>query len=117
MYGPGTGQITTKNGSSMKTLDLQEAAAFLRMNPETLRRKTKARIIPGAKPGKSWVYVEEDLIDFIRSQYTVPAGQAVRVTRKEVLPCHSTDAIKPGGSASPRRTVKEYEAALGLKTA
>ena len=41
----------------MKTLDLQEAAAFLRMNPETLRQKTKAGIIPGAKPGKSWVYV------------------------------------------------------------
>ena len=100
----------------MKTLDLQEAATFLWMNPETLRQKTKAGIIPGAKPGKSWVYVEEDLIDFIRSQYTVPAEQAVRVTRKEVLPCHSTDVIKPGGSASRHQTVSEYREALGLKT-
>ncbi len=101
----------------MKTLDLQEAAAFLRMNPETLRQKTKAGIIPGAKPGKSWVYVEEDLIAFLRSQYAGPA-EPVRVTdANEEAICHSTVEARRGGSASPRRTVKEYEAALGLKTA
>ncbi len=53
----------------MKTLDLQEAAAFLRMNPETLRQKTKAEIIPGAKPGKSWVFLEDDLAEYIRTAY------------------------------------------------
>ncbi len=51
----------------MKTLDLQEAAAFLRMNPETLRQKTKAGIIPGAKPGKCWVFLEDDLAEYIRT--------------------------------------------------
>ena len=100
----------------MKTLDLQEAAAFLRMNPETLRQKTKAGIIPGAKPGKSWVYVEEDLIAFLRSQYAGPA-EPVRVTdANEEVTCHSIDATRLGGSALRRQAVSEYREALGLKT-
>ena len=103
----------------MKTLDLQEAAAFLRMNPETLRQKTKAGIIPGAKPGKSWVYVEEDLIDFIRSQYTVPAEQVVQVAGKEVIPCHLPAKARKafGTSVSQSQMESEYNAALGLPTA
>ena len=44
-----------------KTLDLEEVAAFLRMNPEALRQKVKAGIILGAKPGKWWVFLEDDI--------------------------------------------------------
>ena len=36
----------------MQTLDLHEAAEFLKMNPEVLRRKAKAGLIKGSKPGK-----------------------------------------------------------------
>ncbi len=52
-----------------KTLGLKEAAAFLRMNPEALRQKAKAGVIPGAKPGKRWVFLEDDLAEYIRSAY------------------------------------------------
>jgi hypothetical protein len=34
------------------TLDLAEAARFLKMNQESLRQRAKAGEIPGAKPGK-----------------------------------------------------------------
>ena len=44
-----------------RTLDLREAAAFLRMVPAALRIKSKAGLIPGAKPGKKWVFLESDL--------------------------------------------------------
>ena len=36
------------------TLDLNEAAALLKMSPEALRRKTKAGEMPGTKIGKRW---------------------------------------------------------------
>ena len=44
-----------------RTLDLQEAANFLHMHPDTMQRRAKAGLIPGAKPGRGWVFLEEDL--------------------------------------------------------
>ena len=40
-----------------RTLDLNEAAEFLRMSPAVLRQKARAGIIKGAKPGKRWVFL------------------------------------------------------------
>jgi hypothetical protein len=37
----------------MNTLDLKQAAVFLRMHPEEVRRRVKLGLLPGAKPGKS----------------------------------------------------------------
>ncbi len=37
-------------------LTLEQAAEFLQMNAETLRRKFKCGEIPGAKVGRSWLY-------------------------------------------------------------
>ena len=54
----------------MHTLNLKQAAVFLKMHPVTLQSKAKAGEIPGAKPGKSWVFIDEDLANYIRSQYT-----------------------------------------------
>src|SRR5437868_6969789 len=45
---------------AMKTLTLRDAAALLHMNPEALRQKAKAGKVPGAKPGKCWVFVDDD---------------------------------------------------------
>ena len=45
----------------MRTLGLEEAAQFLLMHPEELRRRAKAGIIPGAKVGRAWVFLEDDL--------------------------------------------------------
>jgi excisionase family DNA binding protein len=99
-------------------LDLNEAAGFLRMNAETLRRKAKSGEIPGAKVGKQWVFIDEDLAAYIRSQYASPR-QTVRVTDrclKEVRPCRSTVAVARGGSALRPPTATEYNEALGLRT-
>ena len=97
----------------MRTFDLQEAAAFLRMNAETLRQKAKAGLIPGAKPGKRWVFFEADLVTYLRSQYARPR-QAVRVTTKEVSVCHSTAEQTSGGWISTPPADNEYASLLGL---
>lgn len=53
----------------MLTLDLAAAAAFLGLHPDTLRERTAAGIVPGAKIGKEWRFLESDLRDYFRAQY------------------------------------------------
>ncbi len=47
----------------MRTLDLQEAADFLRLTPSELARKAREGVIPGARPGRRWVFLEDDLVE------------------------------------------------------
>ena len=95
------------------TLNLEEAACFLKMSPEALRRKAKDSVIPGFKPGKSWVFLKSDLVSFVRSSYACQR-QASQGGRKEVL-CHFTDAKVSGGSALPLPLEREYVDLLDLE--
>ncbi|HEV2227536.1 MAG TPA: helix-turn-helix domain-containing protein [Steroidobacteraceae bacterium] len=100
----------------MKTLDLKEAAEFLRMHPEEVRSRAKRGRIPGAKTGRRWVFLEADLAAHIRSLYPQPR-QALQVTSSEKeLICHYADAVVSGGSTSALRTGSEYAELLGLPT-
>lgn len=65
----------------MKTLDLQEAAAFLKINREELRKKVKGGLVPGAKAGKRWVFIEDDLVAYLRSRYASPRQALVGDSR------------------------------------
>ena len=61
----------------MKTFGLNEAALFLRCHPEELRRRARAGVIPGAKVGRAWVFLEDDLVAYLRSRYPqLPASVA-----------------------------------------
>jgi len=55
--------------SLTRTIGLSEAAEILHMHRETVREQAAAGIIPGAKPGREWVFLEEDLIQYLRSLY------------------------------------------------
>ena len=99
----------------MKTLNLLEAAAFLHMHPEELRRRAKLGQIPAAKPAKIWVFIEDDLAEYLRSLYPNPR-QALQVTLPmELKQCHFSNAIISGGSTSPHRAVSELDALLQRK--
>ena len=99
----------------MVSLGLLEAAAFLRMHPEEVRRRARLGQLPGAKPGKRWVFLQDDLAAYLRSLYS-PTRQALRVTlRKEVSDCHSTNAEARGGFDSPLRAASELDALLARK--
>ena len=84
----------------MKTMDLIEAATFLGLHPNTLQARAKAGEIPGAKPGKRWVFLEEDLVAFLRSQY--PAN-------RPPVQIRLVDAPRPSGS---RKTDYGWESEL-----
>ncbi|MCH7552867.1 MAG: helix-turn-helix domain-containing protein [Chloroflexi bacterium] len=95
-------------------MGLKEAAKFMCMSPCALREKAKSGLIPAAKPGKSWVFLEDDLVAYLRSLYAVP-GQAPQCgSSEEKSLCHYTNAVKPGGFASRRPVDSEYAALLGL---
>lgn len=83
----------------MRTFDLTEAATFLKMHPEEVRRRAKLGLLPGAKPGKSWIFLEDDLAEYVRSLYATPR-QALQVTSRKDLTCHLSNAVIRGGSTS-----------------
>jgi hypothetical protein len=83
----------------MNSLGLHEAAAFLRMHPEEVRRRARLGLLPGAKPGKRWVFIEADLADYLRSLYS-PPRQALVGDRG--TSCQSTNAEARGGLGMSR---------------
>jgi hypothetical protein len=99
----------------LKTLGLKEAAAFVRCHPEELRRRVKAGIVPGAKVGRAWVFLEDDLAAYLRSFYAVPR-QALQVTLRKELECHFANAAVSGGSTFMPHPGNEYAELLKLPT-
>ena len=99
----------------MRTLNLSEAAQFLKLHPEEVRRRAKAGIIPGAKLGKRWAFIEDDLAEHIRSLYAC-TRQALQVGHEEKQLCHSLNAVKRCGLDSPHQMASELDALLQLKT-
>lgn len=62
----------------LRILSLKEAARMMNKAPCTMRELALARKVPGAKVGRSWTFVESDLLAHLRAQYAEP------------LPCLST---------------------------
>jgi Helix-turn-helix domain len=89
----------------MKTLSLREAAAFLHMHPEEVRTRAKRGIIPGAKVGRCWVFIEDDLAEFVRSLYPV---------KRPALPVRDSASESADRSVglNSLRTMKEYNELL-----
>jgi len=98
----------------MKTLTLLEASAFLHMHPMTVALKARRGLIPGAKPGKHWVFLEDDLVIWLRSRY-IPRRQMPE--GKEQPQWQSTDVTTQGSGGSASASMDEkYAELLGLPT-
>jgi hypothetical protein len=104
------------SGKRHCVLDVEEAACFLHMHPVTLLEKARSGEIPGAKPGKCWVFLEADLAAYLRSLYP-QQWRALQGDSMEVSQCHSSNARTRhiGGSNSPT-TDDDYSEALALPT-
>lgn len=99
----------------MLSLSLVEAARFLRIHPEELRKRVRLGRIPGAKIGRCWVFLQEDLAAYLRSLYGYPRQAMQVTTRKEEL-CHLANAAESGGSTSLAPQGNEYVDLLKLPT-
>jgi len=93
----------------MGTLNLKQGAKFLHMHWQTLREKTKAGDIPGAKIGKQWVFIQEDLVSHIRSQYASTRSRSQVQHIGDTL-CYTNDQTQIStGVDSPRQMEQEYK--------
>jgi hypothetical protein len=85
----------------MRTFDLDEAAAFLHMNPQEVRTRANRGIIPGAKRGRRWVSSTEP---FFRGSVGLSRSHTIRrdelwiVSRTE----GQTEARGPTENEGPR---------------
>jgi hypothetical protein len=99
----------------MNTLTLAEAAGFLKMHPEEVRCRAKRGLIPASKPGRRWVFIDDDLAAFLRGKYATDR-QALRVTsEKGRAPWVSANEALSGGSISRHHPASEYDEVLKLK--
>jgi hypothetical protein len=100
----------------MRTLDLHEAAAFLRMSPAVLRLHARQGRVKAAKPGKRWVFLDHDLAQYLGQLYAVSRQAPLSGSNEEKSSWGYQDGVMSGGSNSPQQTASEYAALLGLAT-
>jgi len=77
----------------MQTLDLEAASSFLFASPSTVLELIAAGELPAAKVGRKWVFVDVDLVEYIRSQYSAKQSKAKS--------CRSIKEVKSGGFILP----------------
>ncbi len=54
--------------SNQETLGVSEAAAILLAENETVMQFARRGDLPGTRIGKSWVFIREDVLAFLRSR-------------------------------------------------
>ena len=84
-----------------RTLSLKEAAEYLHVHEETLRNMALAGKVRGVKPGRAWVFLQIDLVEYLRGR------QGER--------WDSSAEVGSGGLTSASADA-EYGALLGLPT-
>jgi hypothetical protein len=52
----------------MKTFDLIECAEFLKVDRNTAMKLAGTGELPGAKIGRAWVFLEDDVVAFLRKK-------------------------------------------------
>lgn len=60
----------------MRSLDLDECAAYLKVDRTTVLKLAAEGVLPGAKIGRSWVFPEAELAEFLSAE--VKRQQAAR---------------------------------------
>jgi excisionase family DNA binding protein len=104
----------SKDNVGFNTFDIQEAASFLGAHKETVRRLAASGVLPAVKIGRAWRFIEQDLVMYMRSNYTkrdISQGVHTRGTKT----WHSQKEVISIG-LDLHTMEKEYKKALGLIT-
>jgi len=96
------------------TLDIKDAAEFLKMSPTALAIKARAGQVPAAKVAKQWVFLRLDLVAYIRSMYPDSWQRPLSDHNQEVELWHYLNVDDGGGLTSQHLAENEYEYQLGL---
>jgi excisionase family DNA binding protein len=52
----------------MRTLNITEAADMLKIHENTVMELVGSGAIPGAKIGRAWVFIDDDLLAYVRKE-------------------------------------------------
>jgi excisionase family DNA binding protein len=98
------------------TLTLEEAASFLKMSSECLRRKVKAGDIPGRKTGKKWVFLEDRLVEWLsNTDLAVKPVNFISDEKVRNSKCRSINVKTSGGYNLRPQRGKGYKDLLALR--
>ncbi|WP_092593211.1 helix-turn-helix domain-containing protein [Pseudidiomarina indica] len=100
----------------MKTYDLHQAAKYLCMSASHLGELARCKRIKAAKPGKRWVFLEKDLVEYLDALYSSGVNTPQQGCDEEESSWHCINVGTSGGLASRRQVVKEYNKLLAPKT-
>ena len=95
--------------SSFQTLNIQQAADFLKCCPETVRKLAREGTLAGSKVGRRWVFLVDDLVRLIRRGNN---ARRLPMPGKDLPQWHYTNGDKPIGSVSQDQTERELDALL-----
>lgn len=73
--------------TTFETMDLQTAAAYLGAKNETISQLARKGELPGAQIGKGWIFLREDVLDFLRRRIAAETEvrRATRDSESEAL--------------------------------
>ncbi|MGM0526440.1 MAG: helix-turn-helix domain-containing protein [Pseudomonadota bacterium] len=98
----------------MKTFSLSEAAKFLCVSESWLGELARSRQIKAVKPGKRWVFLEKDLVEYLDALYSLGVNTPQQGCDEEDSSWHCTNVGTSGGLASRLQTASEYADLLEL---
>lgn len=65
----------------MRTLDIFECADFLKIDRTTALKLAGEGELPGARIGRAWVFLEDDLVEYLRAKARQQAAERMAETR------------------------------------
>ena len=78
-----------------KTLDIEECAALLKVNRTTALELAGKGIVPGAKIGRAWVFIEDDVLNYLRLEVERQAVERRRATEHNYVARDPDSRRKP----------------------
>lgn len=92
----------------MKTLNVEECASFLHVNATTVAELAGSGLLPGAKIGRAWIFLEDDLIEYVRSEVKRQQSERQRKVKSKSAHFTNVDIVsslptttKPRGRRTP----------------
>ncbi|MGC0155375.1 helix-turn-helix domain-containing protein [Chromobacterium vaccinii] len=99
------------------TMDIGQAAAFLRCCEDTVYQLARKKKLPGRKVGRAWVFLKSDLVAHIRGGQNDSRQEVqVGIEGKGVEGCRSINVGELGGAISQRQAEIELGNLLGRVT-
>lgn len=86
-----------------ETLDLHGVAALCKAEPETIAQYARSGELPGTKMGKSWVFLRDDVLAFLRKRIAEET-ELRRVRHTDTVQSARPDSVLIHRKSKTRRT-------------